>query len=71
MCDSCIAHQEWRRQIENLIKRLPRISEQLNEFNHPYLEIVEETPGALPNGTGIFTPIGWIRWAKKQLGYES
>lgn len=27
-------------------------------------------PGGRPDGTGIFTPRSWIKWARNQLGYS-
>jgi len=42
----------------------------MEELSKKYNEITDLIPGGLPDGTGIFTPISWIKWAKKQLGYD-
>lgn len=70
MCDHCLAHQEFREALDSLLNHLP--PEEKNDttkFDHPYLDLVEEIPGGRPDGTGIFTPLGWVRWAKKKLNY--
>jgi glycerol-3-phosphate responsive antiterminator len=35
-----------------------------------YMELIEVIPGCLPDGTGGFSPPGWVRWAKGRLGYK-
>jgi hypothetical protein len=35
-----------------------------------YQRILDLCPGGLPDGTGIMGPEQWIKWARKQLGYE-
>lgn len=32
-------------------------------------KILDLCPSGMPDGTGIFTPESWIKWAKKELGY--
>jgi hypothetical protein len=31
--------------------------------------LIEAIPGCLPGGTGGFSPLGWVKWARGRLGY--
>ena len=69
MCSTCQAHQEALDAISGTLRIIRELPDP-NVQAKAYLELIEEIPGGGPDGTGIFTPIGWVRWAKQQLGYK-
>lgn len=69
MCDSCLAHREWRDAVDRMITKLPRVEQRDEKIEEKLLELWNEMPMSLPDGTGFFSPIQILRWMKKQLGY--
>lgn len=70
MCNHRLAHQEALAAFERVLDTMTATESNLTPAYKAYLKLIEEIPLCLPNGTGIFTDIGWIRWAKKELGYR-
>jgi hypothetical protein len=76
MCNHCLAHNELRKSLETIVniakKEIKEKEEQdkkLYELCKFCNELIDEIPGGYSDGTGICSPLGWIKWAKKQLGY--
>ena len=59
------------REVAADIERLNAHAQRGWEIAALYTKLCEEIPGGLPNGTGIMGPNVWIRWAKKELGYNA
>lgn len=73
MCNHCLAHKEFLDGLEELLAKTRKKTikqKSLDGFEY-YLLLLEEIPNALPDGTGVFSSVDWVRWAKKQLGYHT
>lgn len=54
-----------KREMDDLQTRLERMT----DIAADQARILELCPMGLPDGTGIITAEGWIKWAKRRLGY--
>jgi hypothetical protein len=69
VCSHCLAHKEAREALEQIFDIVLHPAPPPPEWARSYLDLAEEIPAGLPDGTGILSPIAWVRWAKEQLGY--
>ena len=58
------------RELEQLRAQVYTAEQTQRDWAREYLQIIEAIPGGMPDGRGTgFSPLGWIKWAKKQTGY--
>ena len=69
MCATCRAHQEAVDALTNTVSIIRELPDP-DMRGKCHMELINEIPGGYPDGTGILTPVGWVRWAKKKLGYS-
>jgi len=60
--------------LEREVTRLRVLAEadgsQRNRWAEEYMALVESIPNCLPDGTGLYSSLQWVEWAKGQLGFR-